>query len=94
MVERFAPTVVMDGRTVTPEGWMWVLGFALGGCEWAIKEANTESFKKMVRERLVIRSINSYKRGIQQKLDDIKEFQAEIDRLEKMLEVPHGERSD
>lgn len=36
----FAPTVKMPGgEVVSPEGWMWVLGFALGGCQWAIDEA-------------------------------------------------------
>jgi group I intron endonuclease len=26
MRESFAPTVFVDGQTITPEGWMWVLG--------------------------------------------------------------------
>ena len=36
MTETFAPQVVVNGVTVTPEGWMWTLGFAMGGCQWAI----------------------------------------------------------
>lgn len=41
---RFAPTVAMPGGgTVTPEGWMWVLGFALAGCEWAIEAAERDN---------------------------------------------------
>jgi len=40
----FAPTVVMPGgRTVTPEGWMWVLGFAMAGCKWAIEAAGRDA---------------------------------------------------
>ncbi len=49
MTESFAPSVVIDGRTVEPPGWMWVLAFALGGCTWAIKECESESFKEAVR---------------------------------------------
>ena len=49
--ESFAPGVVVPGYgTVHPPGWMWVLGFALGGCEWAIKEANTEEFREIARK--------------------------------------------
>lgn len=51
MSNTFAPTVKMqDGQTVTPRGWMWVLGFALAGCDWAIKEADTEEFKQLIRD--------------------------------------------
>ena len=40
---RFAPTVTMPGGgVVTPEGWMWVLGFALAGCDWAIEAAERD----------------------------------------------------
>ena len=43
MAESFAPTVTMPGGgTVAPEGWMWVLGFALAGCEWAIEAAERD----------------------------------------------------
>ena len=49
MSNTFAPTVKMqDGQTVTPRGWMWVLGFALAGCDWAIKEADTEEFRQLI----------------------------------------------
>lgn len=43
----FAPTVVMPGGgTVTPEGWMWVLGFAMAGCEWAIEAAERDGLQQ------------------------------------------------
>ena len=48
----FAPTVMVDGRTITPPGWMWVMGLALGGVEWAIHECDTEGFKTKVRRWL------------------------------------------
>lgn len=50
--ERFAPTIVVDGRTVQPAGWMWVLGFALAGVSWAIKEADTPKFRASAAEWL------------------------------------------
>lgn len=54
--EKIAPTVLLRDRrgyperTVTPPGWMWVLSFALAGCDWAIKECETEEFRERVRE--------------------------------------------
>ncbi len=49
MPESFAPGVMIHGTRVTPPGWVWVLGFALGGCEWAIREADTKEFKEIIR---------------------------------------------
>jgi hypothetical protein len=46
----FAPSVIVGGRTVTPTGWMWVLGFALGGCEWAVTEASKPEFRAQVAD--------------------------------------------
>jgi hypothetical protein len=40
----FAPILLVDGETVTPEGWMWVLAFALGGAQWAIDECQKPEF--------------------------------------------------
>jgi len=50
MTEHFAPGVVIDGVTVYPEGWMWVLGFALAGCEWAIVEAERMNLRECARD--------------------------------------------
>jgi len=53
--ERFAPSVMLYGRPVTPAGWMWVVGFAMAGFEWAIQEASKPEFREeisdWVRER-------------------------------------------
>lgn len=38
------PRSMVTEYTVTPEGWMWILGFALCGCEWAIKKALDPEF--------------------------------------------------
>lgn len=50
--QTISPGVVIDGQTVYPPGWMYVLGFALRGCEWAVKEADTPAFREMVRAAL------------------------------------------
>jgi hypothetical protein len=44
MTETFAPTVIVNGATVKPEGWMWILGFALGHCDWAIELCSSPEF--------------------------------------------------
>lgn len=51
-VTRFAPSVVVDGRTVQPEGWMWVLSFALAGVPWAVETASTPEFSERCRTGL------------------------------------------
>lgn len=48
-VTRFAPSVVVDGRTVQPDGWMWVLSFALAGVPWAVETASTDEFRERCR---------------------------------------------
>lgn len=48
----FAPSLIVDGRKVTPAGWMWILGFALGGCEWAVIEASKPEFRALVADWL------------------------------------------
>ena len=52
MVDSFAPAVIIDGETIYPKGYEWVLGFALGGCKWAIDKADTEEFRQLIREDL------------------------------------------
>jgi len=49
-MEKFAPTVQIDGKTYTPQGWMWIQAFADKGCEWAIEITKTPGFKKAVSE--------------------------------------------
>ena len=74
MVTRFAPTVIVDGETVTPEGWMWVLGFALGGVQWAIDECEKPEFD--LRGKML-----DYHRR-----KHVYETTAEIEMLEKRIE--------
>lgn len=49
-MEKFAPTILIDGQTICPPGWTWVLGFALAGIAWAIAEAETPEFRECVAE--------------------------------------------
>lgn len=44
-VETIAPSVMIDGQTITPPGWMWILGFAIGDCQWAIDELEKPEIK-------------------------------------------------
>lgn len=41
---KFAPTAVVDGVTVTPEGWMWILALAINGIDWAVKQVDDPAF--------------------------------------------------
>ncbi len=47
-VSSFAPSVMVDGRALTPAGWMWVLSFAMAGCEWAEKDIRKPEFAEKV----------------------------------------------
>lgn len=72
-VTRFAPSVVVDGRTVQPEGWMWVLSFALAGVPWAVETASTDEFRERCRAGL---------KGMRDR-----EAESEIAHLEKRIAV-------
>ncbi len=72
-VTRFAPSVVIDGRTVQPEGWMWVLSFALAGVPWAVETASTDEFRDRCRA------------GLKAMRD--REAESEIARLERRIAV-------
>lgn len=51
-VERIAPSVLIDGQIVTPPGWVWILGYAMAGFDWAITEVEKPEFKLQYREWL------------------------------------------
>jgi len=80
-MENFAPTINLDGRTIKPKGYEWILGFALGGCDWAIKEASKPEFLEMVRadlkKEMIIRLerlIDEYEKKIAVMKDDIESY--------------------
>ena len=43
-METLKPSVIIDGRTVYPEGWMYILAFALKGIPWAIATVESPEF--------------------------------------------------
>lgn len=52
MLKNFAPTINIAGKTITPKGYEWILGFAFAGCEWAIKKAREPEFLEDIRADL------------------------------------------
>ena len=76
--EKFAPSIFVDGRTVTPDGWMWIVGFALAGCDWAIKEANDPEFRNRIAEYM-------RERKRTQGEQEIFELEQKIERIRKSL---------
>ncbi len=78
-VEKFAPTITMPGgNVVQPPGWAWVLGFAIGGCQWAIDEIDSPEFK--ARYRLWHEENNKLRVE-----EEIQELEAKIARLKAKL---------
>lgn len=49
-METMHPAVIVDGVTVYPEGWMYILAFAFAGIPWAIEEAFKPDFLEIVRD--------------------------------------------
>jgi hypothetical protein len=51
-VSHFAPSVLIDGRSFQPPGWMWIWAYAMAEVPWAMKEAMTPEFRAQVNEWL------------------------------------------
>lgn len=77
-MERFAPTVQIDGKTYTPDGWMWIMGFAIGGCEWAIRETEKPEFQQAVRDYLEEEHNQNIRDCIQDRLKEIERLEEEL----------------
>lgn len=78
-MKTFAPTINFNGETVIPKGYMWVLGFALAGCEWAVKEASKPEFLNMVRASLMKEEITMFENNIEYYERKISECKLEIE---------------
>lgn len=76
MVDSFAPSIIIYGKTVHPKGYEWILGFALHGCKWAIDIASTEKFRKSMREDLEKISVEKTNNLIKQYEKKIAELKA------------------
>ncbi len=75
MAESFSPKIIVDGKLYAPNGFEWVLGFALAGCDWAIKKADTPEFRQRLREHLEQENKDKVERQIadyEQKITDLR----------------------
>lgn len=86
MSERFAPTVIIHGQTVMPEGWMWLLGYALAGCDWAIKQCDGPEFdlRALIKDYNLRRAIYFSDREIEElerRLDEARATRRKLDLL-------------
>ena len=53
MSKNFAPSINIDGETYTPKGYVWIMGLALSGCQWAIDKANNPEFLNNIRKDII-----------------------------------------
>lgn len=89
MKESFAPKVIVDGQCITPEGWMWILGFALGGCEWAIKQALDPSFDMdgKVRNYLLRKTLYNEEEELKSLEGRVQKIRNDIEQIAKELKL-------
>lgn len=80
-VETFAPSIVIDGQTVTPDGWQWILAFAIRGCDWAIEEASKPEFREGVVKCLMERERKRIEASIEHHFKMIETLKKELGRL-------------
>ncbi len=78
-MRNFAPTIQVEGRTVTPKGYEWVLGFALAGCDWAIKQASDPGFLEMIRADLKQEAVEKLEMLIEQYERKVLEMKSDLD---------------
>jgi len=78
MKETFAPGINVNGRTYTPEGWEWILGFALAGCQWAIDIAGEPEFLEKIREQKLASDKNWTEKRIIALEKELQELKNEI----------------
>ena len=45
------PAIVIDGKTVYPTGFEWLLAFAIAGCKWA-EELLPEAIKNFNKDEI------------------------------------------
>jgi hypothetical protein len=76
--ESFAPTIIMDGKGYQPKGHEWILGFALGGCQWAIDIAETQEFKDKVIAYLKEEKRQTYKDHINYLISEIEQYETKL----------------
>lgn len=86
------PSVMIDGRSFTPPGWLWVLAFAVAGCPWAVEEASRPSFRARIQEYLVHERQTALEDSLRQALADVDRLKAELSRMpERTAQSPQEE---
>lgn len=95
----FAPKITLpNGQEYTPEGWMWILAFALRGIPWAITEASKPEFDAKIKDWYTRKQIAMLEEEreelqaqlnvVQQQLQSLKDKQVFFN---PALGEPHGE---
>ena len=86
----FAPGVILsDGTDYEPEGWMWVLAFAVRGFEWAIQESGKPWFERQVeawRKMTRVKYAEAEKACLEKEKAFLEEQIATLDRLLEELQ--------
>lgn len=81
-LEKIAPSILLaNGETYVPEGWMWVLAFALKGVPWALEEADKPEFRAHIRTYMIkqqVTEIDSAIKELEQQLDELKKERNEL----------------
>ena len=87
--EFFAPTVLIDGKTYAPEGWMWILAFAFQGIPWAVKKVLDPEFdlETKIRRHELRRRLYFRREHLEHLEGRIKETRAEIEAIAKELRI-------
>lgn len=79
----FAPSVMIDGVSYEPEGWMWILAFAMRGIPWAVEMAMSPEFdmdgKVRDYQQRRRRYFNEREAGrVEQQIEDLKRRLADL----------------
>lgn len=82
MTETFSPSVLIDGIDVHPEGWMYVLAFALKGIPWAVKECEKPNFD--LRGKLATYYNRQKEYVLRERIED---YEKKLDKIKSELKV-------
>lgn len=54
----FAPSVMIDGQSYEPPGWMWVFALAVNNVPWAVDRCLEASFDRLVKDWLIAQHVH------------------------------------
>lgn len=75
---KISPTVVIDGETITPPGWMWVFAFAIRGIKWALEEVEKPEFREEVRRYVKEQKNYQLQKQIDEYLERIEQLREQL----------------